>query len=351
MTKSSSGYQSVVYIVVLNWNGWVDTISCLESILRLEYNSFRVILIDNGSTDDSIDWIKSWADGYLTTQSKANHPLDNLIHPPVPKPVPYIVMQEEDLLCYPKRDETLPPLVLVRSTRNLGFAGGCNIGLNFGFKSGADYVWLLNNDTVVEPSALIGLVKTAKHNNNDVLVGSFIYEFNNPQQMQTYGGGEILWSRARCRNLRGSDKEGLAYIAGTSLLIPLTVYQAIEGLDAEYYFYWEDVDYSRRAFAAGFGLEVSPCGIVYHRGGARFKGRPDRHRNIFSDVHSTKGRCLFFSKWGKSPYWQIALTAHVVGLMAKRCIQGKVGRIWEILNSAVRGVRDGLSGRGDAQWK
>jgi len=79
-----------VAIIILNWNGWKDTIECLESVFRNLYLNYQVVVLDNGSTDDSVEKIKAWAEGKQEVEVDLNNPLYHLSHPPVPKPIPYI---------------------------------------------------------------------------------------------------------------------------------------------------------------------------------------------------------------------------------------------------------------------
>ena len=102
-----------VCIVILNWNGWQDTVECIESCLRLTYPRFSILLIDNGSSDGSEQALRV----------------------------------------------SFPQIELIQTGVNLGFAGGCNVGIRRSLQDGADYVWLLNNDTKVEPGALGSLVE------------------------------------------------------------------------------------------------------------------------------------------------------------------------------------------------
>src|SRR5689334_19162420 len=120
--------RETVYIVIVNWNGWRDTIECLESVLRNRYESYRVIVCDNGSSNDSVDRIREWAEGRLDLPSDSTHPLASLTRPGVPKPVPYTFLSRAEAEQGPLPNE-VPPLVLIDCAANLGFAGGSNVGL------------------------------------------------------------------------------------------------------------------------------------------------------------------------------------------------------------------------------
>ena len=147
-----------VYIVLLNWNGWGDTIECLESLFRLRYPDYRVVVCDNGSEDGSIDRIRDWAEGRLDVWVPPRVEARSLSTPPVEKPIPY--SEYGQAAEAGGRSGVDAPLVLIRTGGNLGFAGGTNVGLRYGLAKGdLDYAWILNNDTVSRSDALGHLVR------------------------------------------------------------------------------------------------------------------------------------------------------------------------------------------------
>src|SRR5690348_2919266 len=79
-----------VYILLLNYNGWEDTIECLESLMRLDSFSYQIIVVDNNSPNNSLFYIKEWASGRITVWIDKNHLLKHLSFPPSPKPVPFV---------------------------------------------------------------------------------------------------------------------------------------------------------------------------------------------------------------------------------------------------------------------
>ncbi|QTN30416.1 glycosyltransferase family 2 protein [Rhodoferax sp. AJA081-3] len=107
-----------VAIVVLNWNGWVDTLACVASLQSLDYANFHIVLVDNGSTDGSEEQFR----------------------------------------------HVLPKLELLQTGTNLGFGGGCNVGMRHALAGGAEYIWLINSDATVDPGALSALVRVAEQN-------------------------------------------------------------------------------------------------------------------------------------------------------------------------------------------
>ena len=146
-----------VYIVLVNWNGWRDTIECLESVFRLDYPDFMVVGCDNASGDDSLAQIKSWAAGTLVIRAK-NPALAELVEPAIPKPVEWVEYDRPTAEAGGSPDNDAR-LVLIRTGGNLGFAGGNNVGIRFALAhDDCTHVWLLNNDTVAPPDSLSHLV-------------------------------------------------------------------------------------------------------------------------------------------------------------------------------------------------
>jgi len=201
-----------VAIIILNWNGWKDTIECLESVFRNAYLNYQVIVVDNGSTDGSIEKIKAWADGkqeVLTPESI--HPLFHLSHPSIKKPFPYIYYTREEAekgnnfrleekvrkkwQGQRKSDskEIGPtssyPLILIQTGENLGFAGGNNVGMRYVIaKKEIDYIWLLNNDTAILNDTSIKLIKAMDTNLQFGVATPRIYHYNDTNCIWNSGG-------------------------------------------------------------------------------------------------------------------------------------------------------------------
>ena len=116
----------ITTVVLLNWNGWKDTIECLESVFRLEGPVVRVVVCDNASVDGSLERIKQWANGELQARSE-NPALAYLVSPFIEKPIAYreLTRNEAESQCANADDR----LILIQNGENLGFAGGCNVGL------------------------------------------------------------------------------------------------------------------------------------------------------------------------------------------------------------------------------
>jgi len=158
-----------VAIVILNYNGWQDTIECLESVYQIDYPNYDVILVDNASSEDSIVKIKEYCDGKIKVESKFFE------YNPNNKPIMVAEYEKNELEdCSIDPDfRNLPSnrkLILIKNDRNYGFAGGNNIGVRFAMKYlKPEFILFLNNDTVVDEKFLMSLVGKIKDNS---IIGS-----------------------------------------------------------------------------------------------------------------------------------------------------------------------------------
>lgn len=216
-----------VRIIIVNWNGWQDIVECIDSCRGLTYPNFRIVIIDNCSTDGS-----------------------------------------EALL-----REQFPELEIIQTGANLGFAGGNNVGIRYALEQGADYVWLLNNDTTVDPNALSVLVAMMEQDGRVGMVGSKILYYADPK-MLWYAGAELdprHPHRLHHRGLREEDRgqydeaRETGYVTGCSLLARREMMAEVGLLDDSLFLYFEDADWSARAARVGWKLFYTPGSVVRHK--------------------------------------------------------------------------------------
>ena len=215
-----------VFIIILNWNGLKDTLECLESVFKLDYPNFEVIVVDNGSTDNSVEVIR----------------------------------------------KAYPQVILIENKKNLGYAEGNNVGIRYALKHGADYVWLLNNDTVVDADALKNLVKVAEKNENVGILGSKIYYYDKPNII-CFAGATIDWEKGTSPHIGDGEIDKGQYdaikevdrVTGCSMLVKKEVCETIGLLDENFFLYVEEVDWCVRAKKAGFKCMIVPDSKVYHK--------------------------------------------------------------------------------------
>ena len=156
MPSACDRHSPRVYVALLNWNGWGDTLECLESLFRSDYSDFQVIVCDNGSEDGSMDHLEAWAEGRVDIAGGCrDQRLARFSFPPAPKPIPYVVHGRGAAEAGGGGSDSSARLILIESGANLGFAGGYNIALRYALaRDDFAYIWLLNNDTVVNGDAL-----------------------------------------------------------------------------------------------------------------------------------------------------------------------------------------------------
>ncbi|ADY73995.1 glycosyl transferase family 2 [Desulfurobacterium thermolithotrophum DSM 11699] len=337
-----------VYIIILNYNGWADTIECLESVLRNDYPNYQVIVVDNNSPNDSMEYIKKWAEGKLDVWVKPDHPLRHLSFPPVKKPIPYVYYTREEAekggnsdlenslmvnLLNGKKKGNQPsdqltnqlfdnlsnfpfnqspiqpvnystnyPLILIQTGENLGFAGGNNVGIRYALsKNDFKYVWLLNNDTVIEKDSLVSVVRFSRTNNLGI-AGSVLYYYDNPEKIQAYGGHINRFLGTSYHIVKREElKKKLDYVVGASFLIDEKLVKRIGLLSEDYFLYYEETDYCFQARQKGFKLGISLNSKVYHKEGGTYKKKPLFLRQM---IHLNR---IKFYKKHINAYWNIGL--------------------------------------------
>jgi len=197
-----------IYIIILNYNNWADTIECLESVLRNDYPNYQVIVVDNNSPNNSVEYLKAWAEGKLDVWVNPNNPLRSLSFPPVTKPIPYICYSREEAEKggnleleenlkkeIPKGVSTNYPVIFIQNENNLGFAGGNNVGIRYALaKNDFDSIILLNNDTVIEKETILNLVEAKLKLGEKSIYGGRIFYYNAPDKIWYDGGNFNEWT-------------------------------------------------------------------------------------------------------------------------------------------------------------
>lgn len=215
-----------VYIILLNYNGYKDTIECLQSLRHLEYPNYHVVICDNDSLDDSekhiLDWLKECPN---------------------------------------------EPFHFIQTGANLGFAGGNNVGIRYSIKKGADYIWLLNNDTVVEPDALTHMVNKMETNKKIGICGSKLCSYYDRSQVVGLGGWCHPLTGSAGHIIKENELGKLAYIIGASMLFRREVFENIGLLQDDYFLYYEELDIAER-IREKYIMDVSLDSVVYHKEGA-----------------------------------------------------------------------------------
>ncbi|HML05511.1 MAG TPA: glycosyltransferase family 2 protein [Methanobacterium sp.] len=290
-----------VAIIIINWNGWKDTIECLESLYQINYPQYDVILIDNNSEDSSLEKIKKYCEGKIKVESEFFNYNDNN------KPISVFELRssELELTEIQRIDNHVSPntrLTLIKNDENYGFAEGNNIGIKYVIESlNSDYILLLNNDTVVDKDFLSELLNVAESDDAIGFIGPKVYIYDNQDTLQVAGGSEVDLTHGEVNEIAYHYKDNGKYdyyfepdfIGGTCILGKRKVIEKIGLLDSEYFMYWEDADWCFRARKNGYKCAYSFKSKIWHKYGAS-SGTP------FKMYYFTRNRIYFMKKNIKS---------------------------------------------------
>jgi len=245
-------------------------VECLTSLKKLSYHNFRVVVIDNGSTDGSVPQIR----------------------------------------------HAYPAVSIIEAGKNLGFAGGCNLGIREALRGDVEYVWLLNNDTTVDSGALGAMVAKAEADPKVGAVGSAIYSTVDPKQLLGWGGGYINFWLGRSRHFLSSvpDNE-IEFLTGASLLLRRSALESVGLLDEGFFMYWEDGDYCFRLRRAGWTLAVAGNSLVWHKE----QGSVGK-KSALLDSYFNRSATRFFARHAPIPI--ISIGAGIGLRIAKRIFMG-----------------------------
>lgn len=291
-TKPNAGFAQVsCAVLILNWNGWRDTIECLESIQQSVGVSFRIVVCDNDSLDHSLDKIVVWA-------TAGGKPF-----------VRYDRVQAES----GGQAEESAPLVLIQTGANLGFAGGNNVGLRYCLAHGGfDYVWVLNNDTVVAPDALAQLVARMQRDPAIGMCGSKLIFYHQPGQVQAYGGsafdarrgvvvpiGQFSPVDASC-DVAAVEAQ-TAYVVGASMLVSTPFLQSVGLMCEDYFLYFEEIDWAFRA-RGKFTLAYADASVVWHKEGGSIGSSSIKEPSATSTKYLYRNRVIFNWRHNRSHF-------------------------------------------------
>ncbi|HEX5972741.1 MAG TPA: glycosyltransferase family 2 protein [Gemmatimonadaceae bacterium] len=286
-----------VEVLLLNWNGWRDTIECLESVFALDYPDFGVTVCDNASTNGSVERIEAWARGELKVDRTFARSLgqDAVVSR---APVRFRILDRAAAEAGDAADDA--DLVIVRTGGNLGFAGGNNVGLRRILARGeARYVWLLNNDTVVAPDSLTHMVRRADSDAAIGVVGATVLEFDEPDVVQYLGGARFapwrgritLLGRGQAASAPRPEPADLDYVSGGCMLVRMSAVEQVGLLDERFFMYSEDADWCFCIREAGYRLALAADAEIWHKGGASSVPGSPLH-----DYHNMVGNLLVMRK-------------------------------------------------------
>jgi len=268
-----------VTVVLLNWNGWKDTIECLESFYQIDYPNYDIIMVDNNSDDNSIERIKTYCEAQIKPRSNFysykfnNKPIKVFEFNKKEAETEKFLEAKYNSLSSDRR------LIIIKNDKNYGFAEGNNIGIRYALKSlNPKYILLLNNDTVVDSHFLTELVKTGESNDNIAVVGpkTFFYDFNGKDDVIWSVGGVIDLSRYpgyhdiemghNNPTIDGNSTMEVGWVSGAVMLIK-TKMLPLNLLNSKFFFGCEDADICIEMDKKGYKIVTNLNSIVWHKAG------------------------------------------------------------------------------------
>lgn len=271
-------------IVIINWNGWSDTIECLESLCNLSSAEFAVIVVDNASQDESRQKLLAWG--------RRNH---NLAFAGV------IEQSELDTMSIKLAHKQW---LYLQSANNGGFSYGNNLGIRLALLAGCEYVWLLNNDTVVEPHALTALIEHIEAVHEVGMCGSILRFYDDRNIIQAIGGVNFNFLFARGnqlgQGLPANDPrvtsiaaKSPTYIAGASMLLTSEFIRDVGLMEESYFLYFEEIDWAVRA-RPHWKTAIAIDSIVYHKEGASIGTDSRAKRSQLSQYYLQRNLIRFY---------------------------------------------------------
>ena len=239
-----------IFIIVLNWNGKEVLRECLESIEKIDYPNYEVIVVDNGSTDGSQKAVK----------------------------------------------EEFPYVHLIENDKNEGVAEGENIGIRYALEKGTDYVFITNNDVTLDKNLLRELLKVAERDDKIGIVGPIVYWANDPERIQ-FSGGMINWKKGQGHlleagkidkgqhSVKNVDYVGLVFVS-SGILEKVGLY------NSKYFAYWEDAELCTRVKKAGYKVICTSDAKVWHKGSYTIK-----KISGFYEYYNTRNAFLFMKEY------------------------------------------------------
>ena len=285
-----------VAIIILNWNGLADTLECLDSLQKIVYPNYVIAVIDNGSKSNDAEIVKKKFGAFV---------------------------------------------FVIREEKNLGFAGGCNEGIRWALRTGANYILLLNNDTVVDSNFLVELVNVAQKDVQIGIVGPKILFYEQPRRIWTVGGRVNFWTgitpligKYEIDDGRFDRIEEVDFVSGAALLVKEETIRRIGLLNELYFAYYEETEWCIKARKAFFKVVYVPKARVWHKS----------HKGGTSELamyYMTRNRFIFVRRNSSGRHF-IVFSLYFLATDLILQIKCKVFVRPKLFITYLKGIRDGL---------
>lgn len=298
-----------IAIVVLHFNGEKDTLECLKSLKNIQYPMSRlaakranfqcqIIVVDNGSSDESLNKVRSFINEFSYKLVSDTESLQDV---------------KKERLSHIRENSHKTTIKLVENQINLGFSGGNNLGIRHALENGADYVLILNNDTIADKDFLQNLVEVAEKDIHIGIVSPKIYfakgfEFHKDRYLEKdlghvfwYAGGIMDWKNIIGKH-RGVDEVDKGqyeevmetdFASGCCMMLKKEVIEKVGLFDENYFLYYEDNDLCKRVRLAGYKILYVPQAVIWHKNAGSAGGSG----SSLQDYYITRNRLMFGIKY------------------------------------------------------
>lgn len=284
-----------VAVVILSYNNVADTCECLESVFQLDYPNWRTLLVDNGSTDGTSEIVR----------------------------------------------ERFPPVTVIRTEDNQGVPGGFNLGIKAAMREGADFILLLNNDTIVAATILRELVAVARTDSSVGIVMPRILYYDDRDRVWSAGARYRRFPPAIVFIGLGQPAEqherprDLDFAPSCCLLISRATFERVGRLDSGYRFYYDDYDFCIRARAAGLRIAYAPAARMWHKVSRTIRKRPAEFWRTWG-----MSAARFYRRHGHP--WYLSLPVHVGYIAGRELVKGEGRRLPYFFAGLATGLRQPL---------
>ncbi len=291
----------LVYVLVINWNGRGHLQECFGSLLESTYPNARYLLIDNGSTDDSIEYMK----GQFGPEERVE---------------------------------------ILRIEKNAGWSGGNNAGIEYALGVGADYVFLLNNDTVTAPDAITHLVDAAEADRRIGALAPKILLYDNPDLLNSIGLEAALTGAAWDRGLGRMDGpqwdevRPVAGVCGAAMFLRAEVFRETGLFAPEFEIYLDDLDLCLRIWSVGYTVQTCPTAVVRHKFSATMGEGALARRKYYLNTRN-RLRVILRNFPVRHAAKVLRHYAHAeIRAIGRAVLDGEPSRVWAHVRATVSGV-------------
>lgn len=267
--------KALVSIILLNYNGAEDTIACLESLQKITYKTYKIIIVDNNSSDNSMLQLESYLKAHTANHFTVFNSFDEAI----------------------QSEEKQKKVTLLQTGKNGGYGYGNNIGIKYALKKYADYILVLNNDTIVKSDFLEPMVLMCEEDKNIGIASGKIYFYDRPDTFW-FNGGKYIPCTAKVEHSNFNEKdvgqvpnEPITFISGCMWLIPKDIFSAVGLINEEYFMYIEDLEFCQRVLNKNYTLKICDSSYILHKAGSASGG----HLSDFSVYWMAKNKIRFIS--------------------------------------------------------